>query len=288
MPHIKIVLNNNRSYIHVLGLCVLLLMSAFLTGCQEEGCTDPEAINYNQDADKSCGGCCEYPENATVKVKMSHNIDGQPLELNKMQYSNPFGREYEVTKLRYYVSDFRFHRGDGTVYDADMYQLIDVEEDKTMTFTIPNVPSADYTKVSFYFGLDEEKNQDNALPEEETVMPWPKPLGDGYHFMQQEGFYKDSSGSKVAFNTHMGKKKVNDSTFENNHITINLANSNISVDDKTWTMDIAMNINEWYTNPNDYDFPDFGQGIMGNGQAQQTLHENGANAFTLTNKSEAN
>jgi hypothetical protein len=49
-----------------------------------------------------------------------------------------------------------------------------------------------------------------------------------------------------------------------------------------------MNLNEWYQNPNDYDFPDFGQGIMGNGQAQQTLHENGANAFTLTNKSEAN
>lgn len=313
MLHSTLFSKNHQVYLQVLGLSLLLIISASLTGCQEEGCTDPQAINYNNDADKSCDGCCDYrvgcmdedamnydpnavkscdgccnyKESADVKVKMSHNIDDQALELDKMKYTNPFNRDYKVTKLRYYVSDFRFQKANGNVYDSDTFYLVDVEDASTLSFTISDVPKGDYSKVSFYFGLDEDKNQDKALPSEETVMPWPSQLGDGYHYMQQEGFYKDSAGTDKAFNTHMGKKKVNDSTFEHNYITIDLKQSSIDINDKDWAVDIAMDINEWYKNPNDYDFPDFGQGIMGNDQAQRTLHDNGANAFTLTNKSEA-
>ena len=104
--------------------------------------------------------------------------------------------------------------------------------------------------------------------------------------MQLEGFYKGASAIDSAYNTHMGMKKVDSTTFEQNYINITLANSAITINGKAWTLEMAMNINEWYQNPNDYDFPLYGQGIMDNPVAQQTIHENGATAFSLLNKSE--
>lgn len=265
-----------------LTFCLLILLAASFSSCKKEGCTDPAAINYNEDAKKSCDDCCEYPDVADVKVNLSHEVDGEPLVLNEMNFTNPFGRQYEVVRLRYYISDFQFHRSDGSTYDSDMYQYVDASDSSTFSFTIPDVPSGDYTSISFYFGLDEEKNQDGALPDEALRnMEWPIEPGVGYHYMQQEGFYIDSAGSETAFNTHMGTKRVDSTSYEHNYVTIDLNNSDVSLDYRTATLDISMNINDWYQNPHDYDFPRFGQMIMGNPQAQQTLHDNGADVFTL-------
>lgn len=270
-------------------LIAFLILSVSLSSCSDDkGCTDPSALNFNPDADESCDECCEFADEATVKFNVEHNVDDQPLEFDKLKFINPFGREFKVTKLRYYLSDFKFHHKDGSVHEVDMFQLINAKESSTLTFSVPNVPSGEYKKVSFFFGLDEEKNQDQALPSQETVMPWPDFFSDGYHFMQQEGFYLDSTNSEVAFNTHFGAKSKNKdgNRLANNHVTIELDGSDISIDHHEWTLNIAMDLNEWYKNPKDYDFPKFGQGIMGNPNAQQLLHDNAADIFTLTSKVE--
>ena len=48
------------------------------------------------------------------------------------------------------------------------------------------------------------------------------------------------------------------------------------------SIDLMMNINKWYESPNSYDFNAFGQAIMGNQTAQQTLKANGADVFSVT------
>jgi hypothetical protein len=60
-----------KSWIGALGI---LLMAAPMTSCKKtEGCTDPTALNYNPDADKSCDACCEY---ATPDVEPTTTING--------------------------------------------------------------------------------------------------------------------------------------------------------------------------------------------------------------------
>lgn len=61
----------HKSWIGAIGI---LLMAAPMTSCKKtEGCTDPTALNYNPDADKSCDGCCEY---ATPDVEPTTTING--------------------------------------------------------------------------------------------------------------------------------------------------------------------------------------------------------------------
>ena len=53
----------------VVLVAMIGLLSATFTGCKEEGCDDPKADNYNQDAGKN-DGSCKYP---TINVTSSGN-----------------------------------------------------------------------------------------------------------------------------------------------------------------------------------------------------------------------
>ena len=50
-------------------MAMIGLLSVTFTGCKEEGCDDPTADNYNQDAEKN-DGSCKYP---TINVASSGN-----------------------------------------------------------------------------------------------------------------------------------------------------------------------------------------------------------------------
>ena len=44
---------------------------------------------------------------------------------------------------------------------------------------------------------------------------------------------------------------------------------------------LSMDINEWYTNPTNYDWTTYGSAIMMNMGAQMVLKENGSSVFTV-------
>lgn len=57
------------------GALALLSVVATLSSCsKKEGCTDPAALNYDPDADKSCDNCCEYP---APNVEPTQVINGE-------------------------------------------------------------------------------------------------------------------------------------------------------------------------------------------------------------------
>jgi len=58
------------------------LTTISLSSCKKEGCRDPEALNYDADAQKECDHCCEYEDHGEVKVTVNHKIDGQALQFD--------------------------------------------------------------------------------------------------------------------------------------------------------------------------------------------------------------
>ncbi len=65
----------NKQITTLAGTLALLTVVATLSSCsKKEGCTDPAALNYDADADKSCDGCCQYP---TPEVEPTQVINGE-------------------------------------------------------------------------------------------------------------------------------------------------------------------------------------------------------------------
>lgn len=58
----------------VSGLALFLLVAPMSSCKKTEGCTDPAALNYDPDADKSCSDCCEY---APVNNEQTTTINGE-------------------------------------------------------------------------------------------------------------------------------------------------------------------------------------------------------------------
>ena len=46
-------------------------------------------------------------------------------------------------------------------------------------------------------------------------------------------------------------------------------------------VDFLMEINNWFQNPNLYDFDVYGEAIMGNASAQQAISNNGTDVFSI-------
>ncbi|MAC95237.1 MAG: hypothetical protein CMC96_07030 [Flavobacteriales bacterium] len=212
------------------------------------------------------------------------------VELNSPNkpYINAKGQAFNITRLRYLVSDITFHKADGNSFTIDEYHLVDISQAETQTFTPETkVPAGEYTSVSFTFGFDEEDNQSSIYPDL-NIENWSWPgegammgnLGGGYHFMQLEGQY-DSAGVSKGFATHMGTARnntVSPTTYEANHFTKRLDSSSITISgDFEFTLE--MQVEQWYENPYEWDFNTYNLSIMPIYDAQRKLNLNGPSVF---------
>lgn len=251
------------------GSCVTLL----------EGCTDPNSVNYNSEA-KISDGTCEYLTN-TVILNFDHRIDNENLVLNEFNYKNAAGNIYSIERIKYIISNITFHNVDGTTFEDSSFHYRDVLNETTRSYSINNVPDGHYTAVSFTFGLDSLENTTGSLPNEQVYnsMEWPIMMGGGYHYMKFEGKFVDSLGGHSNYNLHTGITKT---TGENihHHLNIELENTIFTVENNIWDLQIVMNMNKWFVDPNMYDIEKFGSAIMGDSLAQEMIEENGESVFT--------
>ncbi|MBR9831146.1 hypothetical protein GYB57_03275 [bacterium] len=255
---------------------VLLMAGAlFLTSCDKD---DEDPLT---------------PVPATYKttVTFNHVSGSNALTLNapNTPYTNAMGQQYNVSKLRYLISDVTLHHSNGTTVELDQYFFVDISKPETFTFSPSNqIPTGSYTSVSYTFGFDSEDNVSGAYAELNAAnWNWPAMLGGGYHFMQLEGAFIDSSNSSSPFATHMGTARKfdanNDPVYEDNHFTVTLPNSSFEVN-SDFKLEFTMDINEWYTNPTNWDFNQYGAGIMPVYDAQILLNTNGKDVLTVVKK----
>jgi len=269
---------------------VLLFVLAFASfGCSDNddsqpevlGCTDPTSLSYDPTANTDDGSCI-YTKNVTFNF--TQNWDGKAVtvaDFNTTPYTNAFGNTLQISKLRYLVSRISLHKADGSTVDFEEYKLIDLTEPASLTLT-PAImaTTGDYTGISFTYGFTEKDNTSGAYPDlNAATWNWPAMLGGGYHFMQMEGSYNDTAGAPQPYAYHNGTARVSPDVFEQNYISFNF-NQNFTINDDT-TIEIKMNIAEWYKNTYLWDLNVYNSGLMMIYDAQIRMHENGSTVFSI-------
>lgn len=222
--------------------------------------------------------CAKDPVTGTLEVNLRHKVGDKDLILNEWIYESPAGHPYKVRRLQQLISDFELTSVDGTVVSFDMYHFYEFGRSELKRFQLTDIPPGEYNRISFVFGLDEEKNKDNAYPDDYDMIgfKWPSQLGIGYHYMRFE-VTSDSMGSGVIkdFNLHTGATNGNQ-----NFLRFTFQVDPFVIENNEFSLDLIMDLNEWLENPEIYDFEDFGFGIMGNQEAQDLLKSNGVDVFS--------
>ncbi len=241
-------------------------------------------VSCNNDDDST-----PTPSNTTVDFTFTQNFNGDAIEnsdYENTQYTNANGETLTLSKLVYLISDITFTATDGTVYDAGDYNLVNARTGSNLNFTPGvSIPEGDYT-VSFTFGFDDEDNDlDGGYPGLNTADGgWnvPTPLGGGYHYMRMEGTYINNLGATDNFQYHTVRANRHSSlppsptTLEELVDTSFIVNLGTVTIGSNTNIEVKMNVDQWFKNPNLWDLNTWYTVLMPNFEAQMDMSENGA------------
>ncbi len=273
-----------RKIFFILTITILLL--GVISCSKNEGCTDPAANNFDIEAEKD-DGSCTYDEVKTeehlethLNFNFSHNFDGVPVtaaNFNQFNFINANGDTMSISKLRYLISDIKLYTtsGDSIVFPG--YQLIDLTDIMSLNYTPGALGLGSYAGIGFNFGFDTTDNAGNYIDLNSASWNWPAMIGGGYHNMQFEGRYK-LNGADSSFAFHNGTAS-NMGNHEQNHISIRLGA--VSFNQHNVSININMNIAEWFRNPNTWDLNTNHTNLMMNYTVQKMMQTNGYNVFSL-------
>lgn len=128
-------------------------------------------------------------------------------------YTNTNGEVIKVTNVVYIISNIVLTKEDGSTYTvpkSESYFFVNEADAASTVVELPNIPAANYTKVSFGVGVDQA--QFNAGADGQGTM-WTdaKALGmtwswaAGYKFIKFEGIVNSPSRKDAVFRVHTGK-----------------------------------------------------------------------------------
>ena len=228
------------------------------------------------------------PTNTIISVSFNfvHHWDGIPInnnDFNSFQFTNANGEVISIERLRYLVSNFNLI-STNQPFNSDAYYLIDVGQDENLSFIVAqDITAGSYSAISFTFGFSNENNIDGAYTDLNSAnFNVPVILGGGYHYMQFDGEYLDSNDEEQPFNYHTIRAVDNpgaNPTFpQDTFFEVNLGSLNLTQDT---TIDVNVNISEWFKNPHTWDLNVLNTVLMPNSSAQILMYDNGQNVFSL-------
>jgi hypothetical protein len=97
------------------------------------------------------------PTVGNAKVVFTHvwaaNMD--PFYMNTDTYHPKTGDTLNISEFKYYVSNLRLKKADGTWWAAtDFYHLVDLNDPASLSHTFTGVPVGSYVAVEFLMGID--------------------------------------------------------------------------------------------------------------------------------------
>ena len=144
------------------------------------------------------------PKNVpSLVIEFNHYVGHDRLILDSLMFKNEFSQSYSISKFRYYISNIKLKRKDGTEFISNEYYLIDVEDKEPKQIVIDE--QGDYSSISFTIGVDSLHNcsglQLGALdPVKGMFWAW----NTGYIFMKLEGKSPYSKSPSNIFEYHIG------------------------------------------------------------------------------------
>jgi hypothetical protein len=255
----------------------LILVCFFLYSCKEER------------------DCCVFPESAEITFKFNHNWNGTPLsndDFNELKFTNENGETLSIIRLRYLISNITLTKNataaiDGRSSSFKEYNLVDVTNNKNLSFTLSEpVVKDNYSNISFTFGFKDDENIDGEYQDLNVAnfnVPAMMMLGGGYHYMQFDGTYLDNGNQEVPFNYHAirAADRTQTNPWENlpdTSFTVDLGNITI---EENVTININVNLAEWFKSPNTWDLNELNTVLMPNFEAQKLMNQNGKSVFSL-------
>lgn len=223
--------------------------------------------------------CTDDVASGTLQLKLEETVGQEDFAFDQMIYPSAAGHTYSAITLKYYLSRIQIKNKDGALLDLADVIYRDARDDETKLFSFGEIPNGEYTSLEFVFGLDSVMNVDGGLENtiENINMEWPIPGDQGYHYMKFEGKYDVYNGGEIHnFNTHLGATKGNQ-----NYFHVSLALPPLMMNGSSWQIELGVDLNEWYQNPEVYDFEEYGQAIMMNQDAQEHLRGNGMSVFSV-------
>ena len=226
--------------------------------------------------------CTKPAGNGNLCVNIDYSINDKPLITDSLCYTNEAGNTFLITEIQWFISkvELQNERGEWVALDP-RYFYIDTNIPESQQLNPITIPVGKYRALRFIFGLDEEDNQSGLFNNPpEANMFWPEPLGGGYHYMKLNGKYIDENEQLAPLNIHLGiGQNVDHTQFYQNYFTVTLPIDFTIAENTENQLDLIMIIDNWFRNPNLYDFNEYGSAIMQNQAAQQALKENGHDVF---------
>lgn len=243
----------------------------------------------------SCNNEPITPEQKTgqLEIQFTHNVEGNPIIMDSLLYSNEAGNHYMVNEIQYFISDIiiKSNHNQLVVFDKiDDIHYVDTDIESTRSLIInEEIPVGTYN-LAFTFGIDDEKNNSLMFVNPpESFMFWPEKLGGGYHYLKLNGKWLNTEDQIAPFNFHLGIGQIyysfpdSISEFVHNYFEVELNDQSFSIkNEEITTINLIMNVENWFRNPNVYDHNIWGGNIMQNQDALASIVQNGNDVFSLS------
>ena len=225
-----------------------------------------------------------------LRFNFSHDWDGAPIataDLNDIKFTNENGEKLSIERLRYLISNIVLEKENGQKIILKAHHLADISKSESLQYQSLIKVSKGRYKVSFTFGFSSEDNVEGVYPDLNSVS-WnvPKMLGGGYHFMQFDGKFLDATNAEANFNYHViraaDKSDPTNLKLQDTSFTVDLGTLIISDEQP---IEVAMDVSEWFKNPNLWDLNTLNTVLMPNFNAQIQMSENGKSVFRVVPQS---
>ncbi len=153
-----------------------------------------------------------------LKISLIHTVNSHLLRLNDSVYRNDFNETYKITKLKYYL--FNFKLNDIPLYSKEgKYLLVNAEKNENV-IEFEKINNGSYSSLSFEVGVDSADNcsgaQTGALdPLNDMFWTW----NSGYVFFKLEGTSPYSTGDLNRLEYHLGGYKGEDALITKINLT---------------------------------------------------------------------
>ncbi|MEG1498265.1 MAG: hypothetical protein RRX93_04175 [Bacteroidales bacterium] len=230
----------------------------------------------------------------SIDFQFTFTYDGKPIKLGDTLYQIPSGNFIQIDEIQYFISNVSLIDASGNrqslVETRNTAHYVDIKDTPTLTWTTrENLNAGVYEYVEFVYGFTESENRSNRFVNPpESFMFWPEALGGGYHYMKINGKWKRANADSVEFqnfglHTGVGQSWENGVavSFHPNYVVIRDSLQLFVTASSSRTLQINMEVSNWFSNPNLWNFELYGGGIMQNQKAQQALKENAWNVFSI-------